>query len=230
MRCKTTPYQRQQTGFTLLEIMLALGLTSMLMLGAISFLQQGVMAWTKSDAIITESERELIAMNFLRKTVAGAYAVEVESDEEEGKTLSAFLGQGNAVYLVGNLPVHHGKPMGLYLFGFMLENVEESDYQALIVKYWPVNWQSLGETQSVEPEHEVLLEGVESLSLEYFGNVAEPMEEPLLEWSSDWIEKSELPMAVRLNLTRRELNESEERPALPNWQNIYIKVAHRYIK
>lgn len=263
----------QQRGFTLLEIMLALGLTSVIMLGAMSFLSQGVNAWTKSDAMITASERELIAMNFLRKTIAESYAVEVGINEDTGavdaavgaanaaadgsdttvsaadvgvtEKMTAFWGESDKLYLVGTLPVHHGKPMGLYLFGFMVEDVPESEETALVVKYWPIDWTSIEATLATEPDYEMLLDGVTAMSLEYFGNVeddngelasstapvaATEANEPVLEWTSNWIEKEELPMAVKLSLTRSEFNEDSERPPYPNWQDIYIKVAHRYIK
>lgn len=242
----TAIQQRRQGGFTLLEIMLALGLTSVLMLGAMTFLRQGVDAWTKSDVIIRESERELIAMNFLRKTISQAYSVDVGLGKDEAEAIgaesgksemTAFWGESDKVYMVGPLPVHHGKPMGLYLFGFMVENVAESDSSALVVKYWPINWESIGQTMAAEPGYEMLLDGVESISLEYFGEAEEPeavdtqeLGEPVLEWTGSWTEREELPLAVRLNLTRLEFDEDSERPPLPNWQDIYIKVAHRYIK
>ncbi|MBK5929389.1 prepilin-type N-terminal cleavage/methylation domain-containing protein [Halochromatium salexigens] len=208
-------------GFTLVELLIALSLISLITLLLFSGLRLGSRSW---EAVETVSERVAdlrIARNLIERALRQTQALTLVVD---GVERSVFAGEAEALEWVAPLSDHVGIP-GLYILRLGLE--EAGEYPRLVLTRWLLHdevlndgaenpiWEPLmeGVGASAEPGafdrdlaqgaygRTVLLPRVERFRLEYFGQLPGGVER---EWSEEWIDQRALPEAVRLTLSTPE--------------------------
>ena len=178
-----------QRGFTLLELLVAITLFSMLsvmMYGGLSF---GARAWERvGQADLRQSQVQLV-QSLLRRELSQVRLAEYGTDRRRPDL--AFDGGRDSLVFIGPMPAHLGLG-GDFLIG--LEAEGQPGEKALILR-WEVfreDRRNLDFTDAAEQE--ILLRGLEAFRLEYFGAEAEELDP---QWRREWRNQEELPRLVR---------------------------------
>jgi len=204
-------------GFTLLELIIALALVSIMAVLLFSGLRLGARSWDSVEARTERNAEVQAVLGFLR--FAFEHMQPVTRQGPQGEEV-LFSGTSQAVELVTPFSSYLGLG-GLYVV--RLEIVPSDGAKALRLTYWSHHpeilegtsgvpeWQPLREQPSSLvrdfPEaggasgqffgQRILLEGIEDMAIEYFG--APPGErEPT--WNGEWFDPIVPPVAIRLHL------------------------------
>ncbi len=196
----------RQTGFTLLEILIATSILGLMMLVLMGSLRIGAASWDAGENRMAASERLHTLHHFLRWHIGTALPVSGMSSQ--GRNEFLFQGGGDFLEYVAPLPAQV-KSGGLYRFRLYLSG--EDGHESLRLRLMPY----LGPPahrpgpllNEPPPDPEVvddleLLEEVAHLKISYLARTlphqrtdAEP-----LEWVEEWIQPA-LPALVRIELT-----------------------------
>ncbi len=219
-------------GFTLLEMLLALALLSMLMLAVTQLMSQGAEVWSNSDRDIRAVENDKIAINFLRKMLLRAKPITWrQSNEETGARSKVFVGNDDALHFAAPLPVAGSKQRGIYLFSVSAQKTEQYKNKAMVVSYRRLDEESLAKTMENEPVSEVIMTDVERLSFSYFGDkdYSDGTDKPI--WQSDWDQVRDFPLAVKMSVQRSRFDaddpDAAERMA---WDGLVFAILQRSLR
>lgn len=176
-------------GFTLLELLVALVLFSLVLMMLYGALFAGARSVRVGDAYARENDDKRLALSFIRR-VAGE-AMPMLGVNAQGVRL-LFRGADAALQFVSGLPAHHAGS-GIYLLKLMAEDGE------LLLKYTPLSRDKpvFEEDIFVGAEQISLLENIAAIDLEYFGRDT-PDAEPA--WHHEWDNEAFLPVLIRLKL------------------------------
>lgn len=197
--------KKNNKGFTLLEMMLALGLIATLMLALTQLLSQSATTWNNSNKTIQAIENDEIAINFIRKILNRAKQTGWRSDDEIS-FVKDFIGQPDQFYFAAPLPVAKAEQLGIYLFSFSVEKTEEYKNKSLVVSYWKLDEESFEKTLENKKYRDVIMTDVEQIELSYFGDKEynDGLDLPI--WHSDWDAASGFPLAIKLTIKRSSAN------------------------
>lgn len=182
---------RRSSGFTLIEVMLAITLVALIMGMAYGGFRASIRATTSGEQRIEETNRLRVTHQFVRRQLAQARSLIIEQDEEAGEQVR-FVGESERVRFVAPMPgyLSYG---GAYVQEFSLERGEDGldlvFYFALLNGYLP------GDLE--DSEGVVLLENLGSGGF-FFMGLDEEDQTPY--WADFWEETARLPLAVGLNL------------------------------
>jgi general secretion pathway protein J len=183
---------KRAQGFTLLEILLALALLALVMLGVWSALAGAVRITHSAGAVMTRSESVHMAQQFLRRYVADAGMHPWVAQAGAGTRARVFAGDATSMQYVAPLPMQSGHA-GLYLQTLRIEKQDDGGL-ALWLSYQPY---TANMPASGEPERHELLSDLGGGSFQYLGGGA--FGEPA-GWRDDWADANGLPLAVRIHL------------------------------
>ena len=183
----------RQRGFTLLEVMIALVILSMIMVATISALR----GFGNTKATVTQVTNRLdemrVVSSFLRNSLGSAMPLRL------GVTAAPNFGRpeppatyfrGGSSDVVWVAPLIAGADLG-GAFVMQLSHIEER----VELKWHPYR-SLLEEVSWAEVEPRVLLEDVEEFTIGYLGDYGG-------EWLAEWSESPANPVALRLNIKSR---------------------------
>ena len=181
-------------GFTLVEMLIALVLLSLLALGMVSALRTMGQTQDRIDQRFARADEFQSVAAFVEQTL------ERLSDrrallQEQGKPLALFNGQPQSIEWLGIMPARHGMG-GRYFFRLAVETVAPG--QALVLRYQP--WK--GESSWPDwagASSRVLVHDVVGLDIGYGGKDMVPQQ-----WVPVWILAETLPTRIRLDVATRE--------------------------
>ena len=185
----------RQSGFTLLEMLIAMVLLGMVLVVIYGGLNTSMKSWDKGNEraeLINELRlvQEFFFI-FLRQSVT-VY----RNDPTDGRVVY-FKGQSDELGWVAPMLTYLGRG-GLYFV--QLDIVKEREGEVLRMRWHPYHPED-SEDEPRDPdsiEETVLLPRVSSFEISYFG-ATEPDEEP--DWHDDWENPLERPQLIRLQLT-----------------------------
>lgn len=183
---------RRQTGFTLLELVVAITLMGLVLVVLYSGLRLGLNGWDSGERRAEASNRLRSVQEFLRRQLAQSMTVyQTEANEKRNKIV-VFAGEAAAIEFVAPMLIHLGQG-GLYRV-----RVETDDGQMRI------RWRPYlpGDPTAGEEREAVLLDGVSDVEWAYFGPERDDDQEPP-RWRSEWANQERRPLLVRLNLILR---------------------------
>jgi general secretion pathway protein J len=170
-------------GFTLLEVVLAMTLVSVIAAVGFAVLRTGIRSWDAGESRMQRLESRMAVTRFLRTYLANA--LPVQEDFAGQKPVFGFVGAPDAVRFVAFPPEFVGQGMR---YRFDLGQVRD----VLGVMLEPFGRRLLSGV--TEPERIALLEGVRQVRFAYFGLPAEGRNP---EWREEWRFDS-LPLLVRV--------------------------------
>jgi len=218
LRRRTTRRAGRWSGFTLVELLIALAMVGLITLLLFSALRTGARAWDAVDLVAERTGALRLARDFLQGALTQVRATTLVFD---GAPVSVFAGDGERLEFVTPLSDRVGVP-GLYILRLTLE--DDGDGRALLLTRWLIHPEVLEGTDEIpawEPLKEdggsltastpldsdaaagafgrtLLLEGVDAFQILYFGAV-DGETEP--DWQEDWVDQGALPSLVRIRLT-----------------------------
>jgi len=180
-----------ERGFTLVEMLLAMTLMSMLMVLAYGGLRASTRATDRGQAILEESGRIRMAHQFVRKQLNQMVPLAFETSEDQVDR-TVFEGSSNRIRFVA--------PMPGYL-GFGGPQVQELSFQnsddglALVISHALL--QGFEEEKLYERDPIFLLDGIDQAEFQFL-SLDEDGE--FLSWSNQWDVPQEMPLAVSLSI------------------------------
>lgn len=172
-------------GFTLLEVLIAMALLSVIVTVGFSVMRVGFNSWEAGEVRFEQAERQAIGIGFLRNYLANALPV---MDELSGREpVFSFSGTAEVLRFIAYPPKQVGRGMR-YRF-----QVGAGD-GALMLAFEPFGRHLL--TVLSEPERMVLQKGVRGLRFAYFGRRPD---QALPEWLDTWTYPY-LPTLIRVNV------------------------------
>ena len=184
--------RRSQTGFTLVELLLAVTLMATLLALAYGGLRAASRASESGQQMLSESSRLRITHQFIRKPLNLMLPLAFETDDNERGVRYTFEGGPERIIFVGPMPGYlaRGGPQVQ-----VLEFVAGDGGLQLQFAHAPLQGFERDLLLDVEPV--VLLEGLQSGSFEF---LELDEEEQTATWSADWPDPGILPKSVRMDL------------------------------
>ena len=179
----------KQSGFTLLELLIAMTLMGLVLVIVYSGLNIGMRSWDAGTERAERTEELRLVEDFIRRRLSESVGV-FRQDPEEGSVV-VFEGDESGLTLVTPMLAQLGLG-GLYLVRF---GVAEGNEGARLSMRWEP-YRPEGE-EPAEGEETVLVNRVSGAQWGYFG-ADEPDAEP--RWHERWSNPDERPSLVRLYL------------------------------
>jgi len=189
----TTNEDDGEAGFTLVEMLVALALFSVLVTVLFSNVQFGLKAWNKTSASIEQLDRAAMVQDVLRRIVGGLYPM--ANSENGAQPLVDFSGSRDGMSFLGNAPLVMG---GAGRFRYELV-VERRDQQSnLVLNATP----ELANDRSL-PAKTLLLSDIARVEFSYLG---EAKGNQAGNWTDGWTRRSDTPRLVRIRVAFRSDN------------------------
>ncbi|MCC6134664.1 MAG: prepilin-type N-terminal cleavage/methylation domain-containing protein [Candidatus Contendobacter sp.] len=183
---------RRQTGFTLIELVIAITLMGLTLVALYSGLRLGLNSWNSGEQHAEAINHLRAAQEFLRRQLAQSMTV-YQTNEQQEQTV-VFSGGPDRIEFVAPMLTHLGQG-GLYRV-----RVETADGRLWL--RWRVYVRD--DPEAGELQETVLLNKVSSVEWAYFGTDPEDQSRPKPQnpprWRSEWTITGHRPLLVRLTL------------------------------
>ncbi|MFZ2450708.1 MAG: prepilin-type N-terminal cleavage/methylation domain-containing protein [Methylovulum miyakonense] len=178
-------------GFTLMEVLIAMTLLSIMVVLLFASLKICAQSWEKGESKMADVNEVAVVYHFFQQHLAAAKPLWDDFSVKEQKTL-AFQGDAQSLQFVGDFPASVGKA-GAQLFALHLQ--EQEDGNVINVSLTP--FLPSPEGQELPKEEIVLVKHVRKVSLAYFG-----MDENTGEssWQAEWLQRESQPQLVKISI------------------------------
>jgi len=203
-----TPGLRYAMGFTLIEVLIAMTLLSIMVVLLFGSLRICAQSWEQGENKITDVNEVAVVYNFFQRHLSsaiplwndfiardGVYAASQPgagaATEKEEKTFS-FQGKKQSLQFVSVFPASAGRS-GMQLFS--IERQEQDGEQVInvtLTPFFPVT-----EGEEWRKEEVVLLKHISDFTLAYFGAADDGSESS---WQDEWLEKDVQPRLVKISI------------------------------
>ena len=200
--------QSKQVGFTLLEMLLAIVLLSIVMALAYAGLRSITKSTERADRLIQSQTHIRATQQFMQRQLATALPIAYFSREDDEQLV--FEADNDFIQYVAPMPGYLGAG-GPHVQQISLERTRDGEYE-LLFRHVPLLSFEEDSMRDVEPF--VLLRGIEDGE---FSMVGRDEEGQLTDWSSDWEETAQVPMAIALNLDMQD-------ESLASWPELQVGV------
>jgi general secretion pathway protein J len=177
-----------------LELLIGMVLLAVMLNLLFSGLRLGARAWDSTEDRLEAVNARELALRFLDRQLAIAEPTILRGENLNGRV--AFIGDPDRVTWVAPLPAHRGGG-GLQRLELAVGEAERG--AGLVLRYEPYDPEHFRNPERDDDTSTLLLEGVESMDLAYYGEVTGRDEG---EWSERWEPGEALPQLIRLQFTR----------------------------
>jgi len=189
--CFSSQTRARQSGFTLIEVLLAMSLFALIMALAYGGFSASVRATTSGEELIEQTNQLRISHQFVRRQLSLVQSLIIEEGDEDGIQVR-FIGDRDYVRFVAPMPgyLSYG---GSYVQELRIE--PNGDGQALVYYYAMLNGYEPGEIEATDGI--VLIDRIGGGSFRYLGSDPET-QEPF--WDEFWEQTNMMPLAVSLEI------------------------------
>lgn len=182
---------RPGRGFTLVELLVAMSLLSLVMLAMLAALRTAAQTEERVDRKLQSADELRLVSGFLREVLGRISVQKTPLVKQAGDSPYFFSGEPNEVSWLGVLPARHGVG-GRHHLRLFLSSTPNGNALAFQYAPWtgpanPPDWRGAGSS--------VLLEGIQGFGLEYLDSQVEPPS-----WSPRWTAVDHLPDRVRVSI------------------------------
>ena len=189
----------RQTGFTLLELLIAMTLMGLVLGLLYGGLRLGARSWDAGEQRAEQINEMQAVYDFIRRQLR--QSLEVFFNSRQGRVL-AFQGESQRLLIVAPMLQHLGQG-GLYFIEF--DVVQNVDNNALRMRWYPFQPGDLdrrdNDIDMQDAEETILLSDVVDIKWAYFG-INSVGEEP--DWFDEWDNLLQSPTLIRMSLSTRE--------------------------
>lgn len=182
---------RQLYGFTLIEMLIAMTLLSMMVVLLFSSLKVAAESWNAGEAKIVEVNRKAVVYQFFKRQLAMIRPVTAANPAQQNDGAipgQAFQGQRQAISFVASLPASATRK-GLHVFEIAASPNNPATLMVTLAPYI--------QTEAVTPEKVVLLEHIQAFEFSYFGGKGDG---GAAVWESEWIGLGVLPQLIKVSI------------------------------
>jgi general secretion pathway protein J len=177
-------------GFTLLELLVALLLLSLIFLLLTSGLQFGTRAWNVGQEEPNSTSEVVAVQQLLRRVLSEARPLIIEATPTVRRHVF-FVGNQNSVRFIAPVPEHLGVG-GLYEVALYLTDDGGSTNRL------EMSWRLFRGAEGSEVRRVALLDKVAQIQFSYFGR---PLPQGSPRWYGDWQDLESLPDLIRMHVT-----------------------------
>ncbi len=179
----------KQQGFTLIEVMLAMTLLSIMVALLFGSLKISAESWNKGEAKIAEVNEKAVVYQFFKRHLPSIRPLWDDFSDDERRF--SFQGEQDKLQFVSVFPASAGRK-GFQLFEIVFDRADEGIIKVMLTPFYP----ALDE-QPWQQEEVILLENVETFKISYFGKEGFDSEAA---WVGQWVEKEYLPALVKIKI------------------------------
>jgi general secretion pathway protein J len=178
---------RSSAGFTLVELLIALLLFSLLSVALFGSVRAGTAAWSRATSRADESDHSLHAQDLLRHLIENAYPLYLLDNANSGHV--DFAGSASSLSFLSVAPMALGNGgrsrvnLAVERHGDGVDLLIESKPELAIVN------------DEAEKARKPLLTGASAVAFSYFGKT--PADRSAV-WRNDWANRAELPRLIRV--------------------------------
>jgi general secretion pathway protein J len=178
---------RSSAGFTLVELLIALLLFSLLSVALFGSVRAGTAAWSRATSRADESDHSLHAQDLLRHLIENAYPLYLLDNANSGHV--DFAGSASSLSFLSVAPMALGNGgrsrvnLAVERHGDGVDLLIESKPELAIV------------SNEAEKARKPLLTGASAVAFSYFGKT--PADRSAV-WRNDWANRAELPRLIRV--------------------------------
>ncbi len=183
-------YHKAAQGFTLIEVIIAMTLLSIMMALLFASMRISSESWQKGEAKIADVNNVAVVYQFFQQHLTTAKPL-WDDFSEENKSLS-FQGHKQSLQFVSSFPAS-AKKSGSQLFSLKLLSEKDENYiQVSIKPFFPAI-----KGEEWKPEEVTLLNHVKDISFSYL-NVDETQPEGF--WQDEWFNMEAMPRLVKIKI------------------------------
>ncbi len=180
----------QAKGFTLIEVLIAMTLLSIMVVLLFGSLKICADSWEKGESKIAEVNEIAVVYNFFQRHLSVARPLWKDLSEE-GERIFSFQGKAQSLQFISAFPASAGRS-GLQAFTLDLQN--EDNKQVINVTITP--FFSAVEGEEWHKEEVTLIKGVSEFTMAYYGSDGGDSEV----WQEQWLDRDVLPRLVKINI------------------------------
>lgn len=185
-------------GFTLLEVIVAVTIFSLVILLLFAGYRLGIRGWESGQRMHDAISELRLAGDFMHKYASQAFPLAVS---QNNSWRLWFEGESQRLEFITAMPQHLGEG-GVYAMALTVEETEEGS--SLMVARRLLHPEVAAGRPGVDDPPRVLLKDLESARFEYYGARGEREE---ASWHRRWVNEQRLPFLVRLRLESKRVGE-----------------------
>lgn len=183
--------KRNFAAFTLIEVLIAMTLLSLMVVLLFSSLSVGAKSWEQGESKIANVNEIAVVQQFFNHHLGHSTPQWNDFDPEKDRVFS-FQGKKNSLQFVSEFPAS-AERSGLQLFDVKLQEKNKQRFvEVTLTPFFP-----LAEGEDFFEDTIELVNGVERFELSYYGLNAETGE---YTWQDEWLLKEEQPRLVKIIL------------------------------
>lgn len=183
---------KTQYGFTLIEVLIAMTLLSVMVVLLFTTLKICAQSWEQGESKITDVNEIAVVYNFFQQHLVSAKPVWNDFTDEDGVKIFAFQGRPQTLQFVTSFPASVGRK-GLQQFSlFLQEHDGDQVIKVALAPFFP-----LAEGEQWHQEEVDLVKHVKRFELSYFGADIGSDEN---NWQTEWLEKENQPSLVKISI------------------------------
>ncbi|MCZ6804302.1 MAG: prepilin-type N-terminal cleavage/methylation domain-containing protein [Proteobacteria bacterium] len=210
---KSSISQNNSTGFTLIEVMIAMTILSLILVLLFSTIFTANRSWQTTERKIAQNDELRLVGHFIQRQLSQNIPL-MWIDQDERKLI--FEGKNDELRFTSTLPAHRGGG-GIQLITLKVNQTD--DVHHLDLYYRHVNPDVSPFEKNHDVEQVTLLENINSIEFSYFGQ--ENFDEAPV-WRDEWQNKEILPTLISIKIHTR--NESQD------WPEMKIPLHSNYIQ
>jgi len=184
----------RRNGFTLIEVLIAMTLLSLMVVLLFSSLRTAAQSWNIGEEKVSEVNTKAVVYQFFRTRLMSIKPVMLLPDERDPTRglQQAFQGHERSLRFVGALPAASARK-GLQLFTIAPDREDSSTLLVNLVPFREID----GDSNPADDHPEVLLKNIADLTFSYFGKTEDVA---TLQWRNEWTLADRLPALIKVSI------------------------------
>lgn len=210
---KTNNIHKKNSGFTLIEVIIAMTILSLILVLLFSTLYTANRSWQTTEKKITQNDELRLVGHFIQRQLSQTVPL-MWVDKKERHLI--FEGKHDELRFTSSLPAHRGGG-GIQIMTLKINQLDDTYH--LILNYRNASPDTSPFEESGDDEQVTLLENINNIEFSYYGSDKFD-EEPI--WRDEWQNNELLPVLIRIKIHAANGN--------PDWPEIKIPLHANYIK